>query len=104
MVSETLTDENKHLDNTLLKDFDTFQLSNIPFTLPDTIDDRGQDSGLDGGPPPGGYRLYKSRFAGLVALVSFESLLCVWFHWKLIVEGHSWYCRWLIGSMVRPHC
>jgi len=70
MVSEPLTEETKYLNNTLEKGFDTFQLSDIPFTLPNSSNNEGQQLSVqDGAAPPGGYRLYKARFAGLVALV-----------------------------------
>ena len=78
MVSKPSSDETKYLENTLEQGFETFHLYDIPFTLPNTPNREGGQDG-DAPSPPGGYRLYKSRFGGLVALVSFLSELFVWF-------------------------
>jgi hypothetical protein len=58
------------LENTLEKGFETFHLYDIPFTLPGTSNHEAFGARWRTF-PPGGYRLYKSRFVGLVALVSF---------------------------------
>jgi hypothetical protein len=65
------TEETKYLNNTLEKGFESFQLADIPFTLPASADhDHDGHQQPAEHAPPGGYRLYKSRFVGLVALVS----------------------------------
>lgn len=103
MVSKPSSDETKYLENTLEQGFETFHLYDFPFTLPNTPNREGGQDG-DAPSPPGGYRLYKSRFGGLVALVSFLSELFCLVHAELfIVPGNPWYCRWHVRSMVRSY-
>lgn len=71
--SKPALDETKYLETTLEKGFETFQLSDLPFSMPSNSNHEGQQE--DGNAPPGGYRLFKSRFTGLVALVSILILL-----------------------------
>jgi len=103
MVSKASTEDTKYLENTLDKGFETFHLHDIAFTLPGPSSHEGEQFG--GAPsPPEGYRLYKSRFSGLVALVIiFFSSCSVSDSEPSVIPGNSWNCRWHVRSMVRSY-